>query len=38
MMDHFGFTPAFYVAAATYVAGMLLLLSVKEGSASGEKV
>jgi MFS family permease len=38
MMDHFGFTPAFYLAAATYVAGMLLLLLVKEGSASGEKV
>ena len=30
MMDHFGFTPAFYVAASTYVAGMLLLLLVKE--------
>jgi MFS transporter, FSR family, fosmidomycin resistance protein len=30
MMDHFGFTPAFYVAASTYIAGMLLLTFVKE--------
>jgi MFS family permease len=33
MMDHYGFAPAFYVAAATYVAGMLLLLLVKEKTA-----
>lgn len=37
MMDHFGFTPAFYVAASTYIAGMLLLTLVREDSARGEK-
>jgi hypothetical protein len=30
MMEHYGFAPAFYVAAATYIAGMLLLWFVKE--------
>jgi MFS family permease len=30
VMQHYGFTPAFFVAAATYLAGMLLLLFVKE--------
>ena len=30
VMEHYGFTPAFYVAASTYIAGMLLLLFVKE--------
>ena len=30
VMQHYGFTPAFYLAASTYVAGMLLLLLVKE--------
>jgi len=30
MMEHYGFAPAFYVAAATYIAGMLLLSFVKE--------
>jgi MFS family permease len=30
MMQHYGFAPAFYVAAATYIAGMLLLSFVKE--------
>ena len=30
MMEHHGFAPAFYVAAATYIAGMLLLSFVKE--------
>jgi MFS family permease len=30
VIDQFGFTPAFYVAASTYTAGMLLLLFVKE--------
>ena len=38
MMDHFGFAPAFYVAASTYIAGMLLLTFVKEESARSEKV
>jgi len=30
VMQHHGFTPAFYVAAGTYIAGMLLLSFVKE--------
>jgi len=30
VMEHYGFTPAFYIAAGTYVAGMLLLLFVNE--------
>lgn len=30
MMEHYGFTPAFYVAALTYAAGMLLLLFVRD--------
>jgi MFS family permease len=30
VMEHHGFSPAFYLAAATYVAGMLLLLFVKD--------
>jgi len=30
VMEHYGFTEAFYIAAATYIAGMLLLLFVKE--------
>ena len=30
VMQHYGFTPAFYVAAATYIAGMVLLTFVKE--------
>lgn len=30
VIDRFGFTPAFYLAASTYLAGMLLLLFVKE--------
>jgi MFS family permease len=30
MMEHYGFAPAFYVAAGTYIAGMLLLLFVRE--------
>src|SRR5437870_3987494 len=30
VMDQYGFTSAFYVAASTYVAGMLLLLFVRE--------
>ena len=29
-MAHYGFAPAFYIAAGTYIAGMLLLLFVKE--------
>ena len=30
VMQTYGFTQAFYIAAATYIAGMLLLLFVKE--------
>jgi dipeptide/tripeptide permease len=30
VMEHYGFTPAFYIAAGTYIAGMLLLWFVKE--------
>jgi MFS family permease len=30
MMEHYGFGPAFYLAAATYIAGMLLLSLVGE--------
>jgi MFS family permease len=30
VMDQYGFTPAFYVAASTYLAGMLLLVFVKD--------
>ncbi len=30
LMEHYGFTPAFYVAAGSYVAGMFLLMLVKE--------
>ena len=30
VMESYGFTPAFYVAGGTYLAGMLLLLLVKE--------
>jgi MFS family permease len=29
-MEHFGFAPAFYIAASTYIAGMMLLWFVKE--------
>jgi hypothetical protein len=29
-MQHYGFAPAFYIAAGTYIAGMLLLTFVKE--------
>jgi MFS family permease len=32
VMEHHGFTPAFYIAAGTYIAGMLLLLFVNENS------
>lgn len=32
VMERHGFTPAFYIAAGTYVAGMLLLLFVNENS------
>jgi MFS family permease len=32
VMQHYGFTQAFYIAAGTYIAGMLLLLFVKEES------
>ncbi|MSP40095.1 MAG: MFS transporter [Deltaproteobacteria bacterium] len=30
VMQHYGFTEAFYIAAGTYIAGMVLLLFVKE--------
>ena len=30
VMQHYGFAPAFYIAAGTYVAGMFLLTFVKE--------
>jgi len=30
VIDHYGFTPAFYVAASTYLVGMLLLRFVRE--------
>jgi MFS family permease len=30
VMQHYGFTEAFYIAAGTYIAGMFLLLFVKE--------
>jgi MFS transporter, FSR family, fosmidomycin resistance protein len=30
VMEHYGFTQAFYIAAGTYIAGMLLLMFVKE--------
>jgi predicted MFS family arabinose efflux permease len=30
VMEHYGFVPAFYIAAATYIAGMFVLLFVKE--------
>jgi len=30
VMERYGFTPAFYIAAGTYIAGMLLLSLVKE--------
>ncbi len=30
VMEHYGFTTAFHVAGATYIAGMLLLLFVKD--------
>src|SRR5215475_4781712 len=37
VMEHYGFTEAFYIAAATYIAGMLLLLFVKEESKLGAR-
>jgi hypothetical protein len=35
-MQHYGFAPAFYIAAGTYVAGMLLLTFVKEDAKAGK--
>jgi hypothetical protein len=32
-MENYGFTPAFYVAATTYLLGMLLLLFVRDETA-----
>jgi dipeptide/tripeptide permease len=37
MMEHYGFAPAFYVAAGTYIAGMLLLSLVREGDNQSQK-
>jgi predicted MFS family arabinose efflux permease len=37
MMEHYGFAPAFYVAAGTYIAGMLLLSLVQEGNNQTQK-
>lgn len=34
VMQHYGFAPAFYIAAGTYVAGMFLLTFVKEEAKS----
>jgi MFS family permease len=36
VMQHYGFAPAFYIAAGTYVAGMLLLTFVKEDAKAGK--
>ena len=30
IMDHYGFTPAFYLAASTYLAGMVMLVFVRD--------
>jgi MFS family permease len=38
MMEHYGFGPAFYLAAATYIAGMLLLSLVREDGGNKGKV
>jgi hypothetical protein len=37
-MQHYGFTQAFYIAAATYIAGMLLLTLVKEESTTRKTI
>jgi predicted MFS family arabinose efflux permease len=37
VMERYGFTQAFYVAASTYIAGMLLLTLVNEDDARSEK-
>jgi hypothetical protein len=37
-MQSYGFTQAFYVAASTYIAGMLLLSLVKEEAVKSETV
>ena len=34
VMQHYGFTQAFYIAAGSYIAGMLLLAFVKESKPS----
>ena len=36
VMQHYGFAPAFYIAAGTYIAGMLLLTFVKEEPNTGK--
>ena len=35
VMQHYGFTQAFYIAAGTYIAGMILLSFVKEDAKPG---
>ena len=37
VMQHHGFAPAFYIAAGTYIAGMLLLTFVKEGPTAAKR-
>jgi MFS family permease len=36
VMQHYGFAPAFYIAAGTYIAGMALLTFVKEEPKTGK--
>jgi MFS family permease len=38
VMEHHGFTPAFYVAAGTYIAGTILLLLVREDAGKTRKI
>ncbi|MGH7828400.1 MAG: MFS transporter [Candidatus Binatia bacterium] len=38
MMEHYGFTPAFYVAAGTYIAGTVLLSLVNENDGKSRKI
>jgi dipeptide/tripeptide permease len=38
VMERYGFTQAFYVAASTYIAEMLLLTLVKENAVRSEEV
>lgn len=38
VMQHYGFTQAFYVAAASYIAGMVLLLFVSDEPKAAQPV